>query len=358
MSARGRGRRSAPDVGEIDLFEELERDAREARAELETADSLERLEEVEHRWLGRKGRLTAWLRRIGELPRETRGKFGREANRLKEELAQAAAGRRAWLRAQRLRATRDYDPTTPAPVPPGGHEHPVLALERRIEDVFLRMGFDVLEGPEVETEYYNFEALNIPEHHPARDAQDTFHVEPVGKTPLVLRTHTSPMQVRAMRLYGAPLRVVVPGRVYRNETCDATHEHTFHQVEGLYVDEGVSVAHLKGVMATFLSQVLEREVEVRLRPHYFPFVEPGFELDILCAFCQGDGCATCKGTGWIELLGCGLVHERVLEAGGVDPARYSGFAFGMGLERLAMMKHGIEDIRHFHGGDLRFLSQF
>ena len=236
--------------------------------------------------------------------------------------------------------------------------HPVLQIRREIEDIFLSMGFRVLDGPELETEYYNFEALNIPDYHPARDMQDTFWADTPPEARWVLRTHTSPMQVRAMRTFGVPIRCIVPGRVYRNETTDATHESTFHQVEGLVVDEGISVAHLKGVMTRFLGGLFGRESTVRLRPHFFPFVEPGFELDFQCAFCGGDGCSVCKRTGWIEMLGCGMVHPTVLEAGGADPERYTGFAFGVGIDRLTMMRHGIEDIRHFHAGDLRFFEQF
>jgi phenylalanyl-tRNA synthetase alpha chain len=225
---------------------------------------------------------------------------------------------------------------------------------RELEELFESMGFTVVDGPEVETDFYNFEALNIPPHHPARDTQDTFYVEGGH----VLRTHTSGMQIRAMRKYGAPLRVVAPGRVFRNETQDASHEHTFHQLEGLVVDEGISVAHLKAVLDELLARLFGERVATRLRPHHFPFVEPGLELDFQCRLCAGKGCATCKHGGWIELCGCGMVHPKVLQAANVDPEKFTGFAFGLGIDRLTMMRHAISDIRWMMSGDLRFLRQF
>ncbi len=341
-----------------DLHLALDRALQEALTALAGADSLDALDDVQTAHLGRKGTLTSLLRQIGSLPPEERGRFGQLANERKREVTDRIEERRRELAAGRLGGMRDFDPTTPGPRPPLGHRHPVLAMRREIEDIFVSMGFLVVDGPEVETEHYNFEALNIPSYHPARDMQDTFWVDAGPDRHWVLRTHTSPMQVRAMERFGVPLRTIVPGRVYRNETLDASHESTFHQVEGLLVDVGVSVAHLKGTMAAFLGRLFGRDVEVRLRPHYFPFVEPGFELDFKCALCAGAGCSVCKGTGWIELLGCGMVHPRVLAAGGADPERYSGFAFGVGVERLAMMRHSIEDIRHFHAGALRFFEQF
>lgn len=223
------------------------------------------------------------------------------------------------------------------------------------------MGFQVVDGPEIESEFYNFEGLNIPSYHPARDMQDTFFIDKEpdkveGK--LVLRTHTSPNQVRAMLKYGAPLRIIVPGRVFRNEATDASHEHTFDQVEGLLIDKDISIAHLKGVMKEFLGRLFDREMEVRFRPGYFPFVEPGIELDMSCPFCGGKACRVCKHTGWIEFMGCGMVHPNVLKAGGIDPKKYQGWAFGFGLTRLVMMRYGIDDIRHLQSGDLRFNTQF
>ncbi|HPZ84530.1 MAG TPA: phenylalanine--tRNA ligase subunit alpha, partial [Thermogutta sp.] len=235
-----------------------------------------------------------------------------------------------------------------------GSIHPIALVQMELEEIFQGMGFRVLTGYEVELEYYNFDALNIPPDHPARDMQDTFWLD----NGMLLRTHTSANQVRALETYGVPLRAIFPGRCFRNEAIDASHENTFYQLEGLLVDRDISVAHLIAVMKTLLSQVFKREVTVRLRPGFFPFVEPGFELDVQCLICGGKGCATCKQTGWIELIPCGLVHPKVLEFGRVDPNIYSGFAFGMGLTRMAMMKFGIPDIRLFNSGDIRFYEQF
>ena len=341
-----------------DLNAALAQSVADARKALGSVQSLEELEELKTAHLGRKGGLTLLLRRIGTLPPKERGPFGQRCNSKKRDLEGQFDAKRRELAAAQLNAVRDFDPTTPGCRVAAGHQHPVLAMRREIEEIFLSMGFQVLDGPEVETEYYNFEALNIPDHHPARDMQDTFWMETGPECRWVMRTHTSPMQVRAMERFGVPLRTIVPGRVYRNETLDPTHEATFHQVEGLVVDRGISVGHLKGVMAAFLAELFGRDVDVRLRPHYFPFVEPGFELDFKCVFCGGMGCRVCKASGWIEMLGCGLVHPRVLEAGGADPEEFSGFAFGVGLERLTMMRYAIEDIRHFHAGSLRFFEQF
>ncbi len=341
-----------------ELAPQLDEALTKAKAAIAAAAGLDALEEAKVACLGRKGSITELLGRIGSLPAEARSAFGKRANEAKQELTRALEERRQQIIDAELLPVRDFDPTTPGPATPRGHFHPVIAMRREIEDIFVSMGFLVLEGPEVETEEMNFDALNIPGHHPARDMQDTFFLETPPGVSQVLRTHTSPMQVRAMRKFGAPLRAIVPGRVYRNETIDASHECAFHQVEGIVVDVGISVAHLKGTLQAFLGTLFGAEVVVRLRPHYFPFVEPGFELDFRCMLCSGAGCALCKRTGFIELLGCGMVHPRVLEAGGIDPGRYSGFAFGVGIDRLAMMRHGIEDIRHFNSGDLRFFSQF
>jgi phenylalanyl-tRNA synthetase alpha chain len=233
--------------------------------------------------------------------------------------------------------------------------HPVTQVVRRLEEIFASMGYAILDGPEVELDYYNFEALNIPADHPAREMHDTFWCDREQK--LLMRTHTSPVQIRALERMKPPFRAIVPGRCFRNETTDASHEHTFHQMEGLVVGEGVTVGHLIGTMKTFLREVFRQELEVRLRPGYFPFVEPGFELDVRCPFCK-EGCSVCKRSTWIELCPCGMVHPRVLTYGGVDPQRFTGFAFGLGLSRLVMLRYGIDDIRHLMGADLRFLEQF
>ncbi|HSM76252.1 MAG TPA: phenylalanine--tRNA ligase subunit alpha, partial [Bryobacteraceae bacterium] len=246
------------------------------------------------------------------------------------------------------------DLTLPAPGARPGSLHPVTQIQMEIEDLFVSLGFSVLDGPEVETEFHNFDALNIPAHHTARDMQDTFWLE----GGLLLRTHTSPVQIRGMERLGPPLRMIAPGRVFRNEEVDASHEHTFYQLEGMMIDREVSVAHLLYFMKTLLSEVFRRDITVRLRPGYFPFVEPGFELDIQCLICGGPGCPVCKQSGWVELLPCGLVHPNVLRLSGVNPDEWNGFAFGLGLTRLAMMRYGIDDIRLLQGGDLRFLTQF
>jgi len=333
--------------------ERLQSLADEALARIEAASSADELEDVRRSVLGRKGELAGLMRGIGSLPPDERGAFGRAVNEVKGRIDERLEAREAAFLDARLDAAladERFDPTEP-PIPPGprGHLHPITAMRREIERVFMRMGFSVVDGPEVESERYNFDLLNIPAHHPARDAQDTFWLE----SGHVLRTHTSPVQLRALQRAGGvpPVRVIAPGRVFRNEAPDATHEHTFHQVEGLMVDEGVSVADMKGVLAVALGALFGRSVEVRLRPHYFPFVEPGFELDMRWVDKAGEA-------EWLEMLGCGLVHPEVLRHGGMDPARVSGFAFGMGLDRLAMMREGIEDVRWMMSGDLRFLEQF
>jgi phenylalanyl-tRNA synthetase alpha chain len=249
-----------------------------------------------------------------------------------------------------------FDPTLPGEKIESGHLHPLTLVMRDLEKVFKSMGFMILEGPELESDYYNFEALNIPKTHPARDMQDTFYID--GHPDLVMRTQTSNMQVRAMEKYGAPLRCAVIGATYRNEATDMSHEHSFHQIEGLMVDEKISLANLKAVLEEMLSGIYQQDVRVRIRPGYFPFVEPGLEVDMSCTFCKGKGCSVCKKTGWVEMLGAGLVHPNVLKHGGIDPKKYQGFAFGTGIERLTMLKYGINDIRLFHSGDLHFLKQF
>ena len=239
-----------------------------------------------------------------------------------------------------------------------GSYHPVNIIQDKIEDIFLSMGFEVLDGPHIEDEFHNFEALNIPADHPARDMQDTFWFKEKNGEKRLLRTHTSTIQVRGMMERKPPFRFIAPGKVFRCERTDASHEMVFHQLEGMYVDKNVTVGNLIYFMKTLLSEIFEKDVEVRLRPGFFPFVEPGFELDIKCLICGGKGCSVCKHVGWVELLPCGMVHPNVLKSGGVDPKEYNGFAFGLGLDRLVMMKYGIDDVRHIHGGDLRFLKQF
>lgn len=331
-----------------------------ARAEAEIAgcDDVASLRAVERAWLGKRGVVAGWLAEIPKLPPEERPGAGKAANVLKQGITEALRARQAELDARAIEAERrgsGFDPTLPPPRPERGSLHPLTQVTRELEDLFQSMGYEVLDGPEVELDYYNFEALNIPADHPARDSHDTFFC--AGDGHLVMRTHTSPVQVRAMEHFAPPLRVVVPGKCFRQETTDASHDHTFHQMEGLVIDRDVSVAHLIGAMKTLLRGIFGRDLDVRLRPGFFPFVEPGFELDARCPFCT-TGCSVCKRTTWIELLPCGLVHPNVLRAGGLDPDEWGGFAFGLGLSRLVMLRHGIDDVRHLLSDDLRFLEQF
>jgi phenylalanyl-tRNA synthetase alpha chain len=329
----------------------------EARTRIELADSPAALEAIRVDVLGRKGTLAQLSKEVPKLAPEQRASAGKLLNFVKQSLESVFDTRKYEFDrialAERLGAEW-LDVTLPAPGVRPGSLHPITQVQREIEDLFTSMGFAVLDGPEVETEYNNFDALNIPPDHPARDMQDTFWLEDGH----LLRTHTSPVQVRGMKKLGPPLRMIAPGRVFRNEEVDASHEHTFYQLEGMMVDRDVSVAHLIYFMKTLLSNVFRREVTVRLRPGYFPFVEPGFELDIHCLICDGAGCPVCKQSGWVELLPCGLVHPNVLRMGGIDPEQWNGFAFGLGLTRLAMMRYGVDDIRWFQSGDLRFARQF
>ncbi len=310
--------------------------------------------------LGRKGSLAQFSKEFGKLTPAERSDAGKALNAAKQELESALEARQQGFESAALAKKLDtewLDLTLPAPGVRPGSLHPVTQIQREIEDLFISLGFTVLDGPEVETEYHNFDALNIPADHPARDMQDTFWLES-GESRLLLRTHTSPVQIRGMERLGPPLRMIAPGRVFRNEEVDASHEHTFYQLEGMMIDREVSVAHLIYFMKTLLSGVFRREVKVRLRPGFFPFVEPGFELDIQCLICGGPGCPVCKYSGWVELCPCGLVHPNVLRLSGIDPEEWNGFAFGLGMTRLAMMRYGIDDIRLLQSGDLRFLTQF
>lgn len=331
---------------------------------MSSALSLEALKEIERQFLGKNGKVTELLKSVKDLSIEEKQKTGKAINELKGflnlEFAQAA--KRIERKQIDAALENDWlDLTAPGEAFPIGHIHPIPQTQEEVERIFQQMGFTVVDGPEIESEFYNFEGLNIPSYHPARDMQDTFFIDKAAdkeEGKLVLRTHTSPNQVRAMRKYGAPLRIIVPGRVFRNEATDASHEHTFDQVEGLLIDTDISIASLKAVMQDFLSRLFKREMKVRFRPGYFPFVEPGIELDMSCVFCSGTGCRVCKKTGWVEFMGCGMVHPNVLKAGGVDSKKYQGWAFGFGLTRLVMMKYGVDDIRHLQSGDLRFNQQF
>ncbi|MFH1922616.1 MAG: phenylalanine--tRNA ligase subunit alpha [Planctomycetota bacterium] len=330
-------------------------------ADLEGARSGPEVEQVRIRYLGRKGRITTLAKGtdFSKMTPDERRQFGSQLNELKkfaeERIAEAVKAAKSGSGAGAWSATAGkLDLTLPGTDHTVGCLHPISLVQMELEDIFQGMGFMVLTGPEVETEYYNFDALNIPADHPARDMQDTFWLE----NGMLLRTHTSANQVRVLERFGAPVRAIFPGRCFRYEAIDPSHENTFYQLEGLLVDRDISVANLIAVMKALLSEVFHRDVVVRLRPGFFPFVEPGFELDIQCLLCNGKGCSTCKGTAWIELIPCGLVHPRVLEYGGIDTDEFSGFAFGLGLTRLAMMKFGIPDIRLFNSGDVRFYEQF
>ncbi len=326
-------------------------------ARIASAGSAEELEAARVDALGRKSGLTQFSKEMGKLDAGERARIGKLLNGARQKLEAALEARQREFADAALRARLDaewVDLTLPAPGPGRGHLHPITRIQRELEELFLSLGFTVLDGPEVETEYHNFDALNIPPDHPARDMQDTFWLDGGN----LLRTHTSPVQVRGMERLGPPLRMIAPGRVFRNESVDASHEHTFYQLEGMMIDRDVSVAHLLYFMKTLLAAIFHREVTVRLRPGYFPFVEPGFELDIQCLICGGPGCPVCKQSGWVELLPCGLVNPNVLRMSNIDPEEWNGFAFGLGLTRLVMMRYGIDDIRHLQGGDLRFLEQF
>jgi len=326
-------------------------------ARIRSATTPDELEAARVDALGRKAGLTQFSREMGKLAPEERARIGKLLNGARQKLEEALETRKQQFAEAALGARLDaewVDLTLPAPGPRRGHLHPITRIQRELEEMFVSLGFAVLDGPEVETEYHNFDALNIPATHPARDLQDTFWLDGGN----LLRTHTSPVQVRGIERLGPPLRMVAPGRVFRNESVDASHEHTFYQLEGMMVDRQVSVGHLIYFMKTMLAGIFQRDVTVRLRPGYFPFVEPGFELDIQCLICGGAGCPVCKQSGWVEQLGCGLVHPNVLRMSGIDPEEWNGFAFGLGLTRLVMMRYGIDDIRHLQGGDLRFLEQF
>ncbi|HEY8489995.1 MAG TPA: phenylalanine--tRNA ligase subunit alpha [Dehalococcoidia bacterium] len=316
-------------------------------------------------YLGRKGRLTLILRSLGNLPAEERRQVGAAGNRLRETLEAALEEKRRALQAARLAAVaqRPLDVTLPGRPVPFGRLHPITQTLRDILGAFSAMGFEIVEGPEVETDYYNFEALRIPRDHPARDLWDTLWVDlgGDGERSILLRTHTSPDQVRIMERLQPPIRVVVPGKTYRHEATDATHEWMFHQVEGLAVDQGITLADLKGTLEEFARRLFGQERQVRLVQSYYPFVEPGVDLAVDCWICRGNPdpeCRVCRGSGWLELLGAGMVHPEVLRNVRYDTERYTGFAFGMGVERIALARYGIDDIRHFYADDVRFLSQF
>jgi phenylalanyl-tRNA synthetase alpha chain len=325
-----------------------------ALLEVQGADSPEDLEFLRIKYLGRKGALTGILRGLAQLDPEIRRRVGQEANRVKEALEEALEQARLALKETARRAeSLTVDVTLPGRRLPRGRIHPLNRIMAEVCDIFLHLGFEAVTGPEVELDWYNFEALNLPPDHPARDMQDTFYFN----DKVLLRTHTSPMQIRVMEQRQPPVRIIAPGKVYRRD-LDITHAPMFHQVEGLLVDKDVTFADLKGVLIAFVHQMFGPELGVRFRPSYFPFTEPSAEVDIACVMCGGQGCRVCQATGWLEVLGAGMVHPAVFEAVGYDPETYTGLAFGLGVERIAMLKYGIDDIRLFFDNDLRFLKQF
>jgi phenylalanyl-tRNA synthetase alpha chain len=331
----------------------IERIYADAMAALASATEADAVNDLATNYLGRKGRITRFLRSISSLPPDERPQAGKRANEIKRSLEGEFKRTLDRLAQVRRTATDRIDVSLPGRLPVKGSLHPITQTTNRICGIFSQMGFDVVEGPEVESDYYNFEALNIPKNHPARDMQDTFYVS----DSVVLRTHTSPTQPRVMEKQQPPVRIIAPGKVYRCDS-DLTHTPMFHQVEGLLVDEHISFADLKGTLTAFVHQMFDERTTLRFRPSFFPFTEPSAEVDIRCVICRGKGCRVCSYTGWLEVLGSGMVHPAVFENVGYDIDRYSGFAFGMGVERIAMLKYGIDDIRRYFDNDYRFLSQF
>ncbi len=339
------------------MREQLEKIREEALKQIAASDALEKLNDIRVAYLGKKGELTSLLKSMKDVSPEERPKVGQMVNEAREQIE----GRLEEARAALARHAREeqlkrevIDVTLPAKKNSVGHSHPnTIALEE-VERIFVGMGYEVVEGPEVEYDLYNFEKLNIPKGHPARDEQDTFYVN----ENIVLRSQTSPVQVRTMEKGKLPVRVIAPGRVFRSDEVDATHSPSFHQIEGLVIDKNITFADLKGTLAEFARELFGPETKVKFRPHHFPFTEPSAEVDVTCFKCGGSGCRFCKGSGWIEILGCGMVHPHVLEMCGIDPNEYSGFAFGVGLERIALLKYEIDDMRLLYENDIRFLKQF
>ena len=339
------------------MKEQLEAIRKAAEQALLCAENQQKIEELRVRFLGKKGELTAILKQMGGLSAEERPVVGQLANEVRAYIENDIRLRMDQLKKyaleQRLKS-ETLDVTMPGTHRKLGAKHPISIVLEEIEEIFVGMGFDIVEGPEVEKDYYNFEALNMPKDHPARDTQDSFYVT----DNIVLRTQTSPVQVRVMEKTKPPIRIISPGRVYRSDELDATHSPLFHQIEGLVVDKGITMADLKGTLEVFVKRLYGEDSVVRFRPHHFPFTEPSAEVDVQCFSCKGKGCRLCKGEGWIEILGCGMVHPKVLQNCGIDPEIYSGFALGMGLERVVMRRYQIDDLRMFYENDTRFLEQF
>lgn len=339
------------------MNESISRIVNLAKEELLAAAGLAELDAVRVKYLGKKGELTAILKGMGALSPEERKAVGQAANEARAVIETALNQKLAELKEAEMNARLEeevLDVTMPGSHSEIGKRHPLNIVADEIKEIFLGMGFDVVEGPEVEKDYYNFEALNIPKDHPARDMQDTFYIS----DDVVLRTQTSPVQIRTMENRKPPIRIIAPGKVYRSDAVDATHSPLFHQIEGMVIDKGVTMSDLKGTLDTFAKRLYGEDTVTRFRPHHFPFTEPSAEMDIMCFACHGEGCRLCKGEGWIELLGCGMIHPKVLKNGGIDPEVYSGWALGMGLERVTMRKYTIDDLRLLFENDLRFLDQF
>lgn len=339
------------------MKDKLEQIKHSAVNSIDKAETLSEIEELRIQYLGKKGELTALLRQMKDLTPEERPVVGQLVNVVREEIENKLITKKELLEAARQNEKLKeeiIDITMPGKKPVLGHIHPLTQTLEEIQRIFLGMGYEIVDGREVETAYYNFDALNLGKEHPARDEQDTFYIT----DDIVLRTATSPVQVHTMEAKKPPIRMIAPGRVYRSDEVDATHSPVFHQIEGLVIDKDITFGDLKGALAEFAKALYGDKVEVKFRPHYFPFTEPSAEADVSCVMCHGTGCSICKGTGWIEVLGCGMVHPKVLEMAGIDPNEYQGFAFGMGLERLTMLKYNITDLRLFYENDIRFLSQF
>lgn len=339
------------------MKQKLEEIRKSAKDVLAGTVSLEELDATRIRFLGKKGELTSVLKQMGGLSPEDRPVIGQIANEVREYITLEIEEKTAQLKAaqqEKKLAAETIDVTLPGKPYELGHKHPLSIVLDEVKDIFMGMGFDIAEGPEVEWDYYNFEALNLPPDHPARDTQDTFYIT----EKMLLRTQTSPVQIRVMEKTEPPIRIIAPGRVYRSDAVDATHSPLFHQIEGLVVDEGITMSDLKGTLDTWAKKLYGPDTKTRLRPHHFPFTEPSCEVDISCFKCGGKGCPMCKGEGWIEILGGGMVHPKVLKNGGVDPEKYSGFAFGIGLERIVMFRFGLDDMRMLYENDMRFLEQF
>ncbi|MFW5998175.1 MAG: phenylalanine--tRNA ligase subunit alpha [Bacillota bacterium] len=341
----------------MSLKKEIQELKEEIKKAFKRVNNLEELEKMRIKYLGKKGEISEIFDQIGDVPPEQRPEIGRKTNNLKqtaEELHQDKKDILEQEKKQEKLKEEEIDITLPGNTPKMGYLHPLTQVINRIKEVFIGLGFSVAEGPEIENEYYNFEALNIPENHPARDLQDTLYVD----NKYLLRTHTSPVQIRTMAKEDPPIRIIAPGRVYRSDELDASHSPVFHQVEGLVIDKDISFSDLKGTISIFVKEIYGDNRDIRFRPSYFPFTEPSAEVDVSCIVCGGDGCSACSYTGWIELLGSGMVHPNVLEMSGYDSTEYSGFAFGLGWDRIVLQKYGINDIRVLFENDKRFLHQF